>query len=445
MQFDGNEPTTKWIWGMVIWLVLFSFFLIYCLVSFWPTVPPLTVSFVEPSAGLAGETVKISGSGFSNSMTVSFEDEDALGSPIAGSSVVGTIDKTESNALTVKLPKHGAGVMRLVVRDSTGQAVAIPHGFTFNKPPTESPATTPPPTQTTPSSPGSKAPAAGKNPGGQGKPPLPPAASANTTKTPSTASENPPANPATPAAGASSAAAGNSEAKAAVPQTEHRNIEVSDESEVDFFWFHFWFRYPVRILIIVMIVGTLGSLMHVVRSFFWYVGNRELKNSWLMMYLLMPFNGAGLAALFYLIIRGGISPQAPTSPSSLDGYAAIAALVGLFSQQAMEKLKQIADAFFSSVSPGRNSIPAPAATTPIPIDPPDGPATGGTSVKITGSGFAQGDTVRFDNLDATNVVVGSPTQLTATTPVHAAGVVDVEVSNAAGNKVVTLPKSFTYK
>jgi hypothetical protein len=197
-----------------------------------------------------------------------------------------------------------------------------------------------------------------------------------------------------------------------------------------------------------MIVGALGSLMHVVRSFFWYVGNGELKNRWLLMYLLMPFNGAGLAALFYLIIRGSISPSAPTSPSSVDGHVAIAALVGLFSQQAMEKLKKIAESFFSAAPGGQNPappIPVIATAAAPAITPNVGAIGGGTQVKITGFGFVQGDSVKFDNFAATAVNVTSLTELTATAPAHSAGTVDVEVCDSAGKPKASLKKSFTYQ
>ena len=50
-----------------------------------------------------------------------------------------------------------------------------------------------------------------------------------------------------------------------------------------------------------------------------------------------------------------------------------------------------------------------------------GPATGGTVVTITGSGFTAGATVRFGEQQATKVTVNSAVSITATTPVMAAG------------------------
>jgi plastocyanin len=68
----------------------------------------------------------------------------------------------------------------------------------------------------------------------------------------------------------------------------------------------------------------------------------------------------------------------------------------------------------------------PAVTN---ANPPSGPSAGGTSVTITGTNFQTGATVTFGGTAATNVMFGGPTTLTATTPVHAPGMVDVVVTN----------------
>ena len=92
MQFDDKEPSSKAIWALLVWLVVFSFFLFYSLVSFWPDLPPLTVKFVEPSEGRTGESIKISGSGYTNQMTVQFEDDKGPNGSVR--SIAGTVEKT---------------------------------------------------------------------------------------------------------------------------------------------------------------------------------------------------------------------------------------------------------------------------------------------------------------------------------------------------------------
>jgi hypothetical protein len=70
-----------------------------------------------------------------------------------------------------------------------------------------------------------------------------------------------------------------------------------------------------------------------------------------------------------------------------------------------------------------------AAPTVSAISPISGPSAGGTTVTITGAGFVSGATVTIAGSAATSVVFGSATSLTAITPAHAAGLVNVVVTN----------------
>jgi IPT/TIG domain len=201
-------------------------------------------------------------------------------------------------------------------------------------------------------------------------------------------------------------------------------------------------RSNLRLLLIIIVVGALGSLIHVLRSFYWYVGNRNLKASWLLMYFLLPFNGAGLGLLFFLITRG-LSSQPITLQSSVDGYAALAALVGMFSQQALIKLKQIADGVFAAAEKGKDAAMVSSAPKITAIDPAEGPASGGARVTIKGAGLTGVSRVTFGGLLATNMALDSDTQITAFTPAHPAGKVDVETATSIGQKS-SLAGAFTY-
>jgi len=66
------------------------------------------------------------------------------------------------------------------------------------------------------------------------------------------------------------------------------------------------------------------------------------------------------------------------------------------------------------------------------VSPNNGPAVGGTGVTITGTKFTAGATVTFAGTAATNVVVVSGTQITATSPAGNAGAVTVTVTNPVG-------------
>jgi IPT/TIG domain-containing protein len=77
------------------------------------------------------------------------------------------------------------------------------------------------------------------------------------------------------------------------------------------------------------------------------------------------------------------------------------------------------------------------------IRPRSGPAKGGTDITITGSGFEPGARVAFGYAPAsggyryaTNVKVADPGTITATTPSHEPGTVDVIVTDPDGSSAV---------
>lgn len=84
-----------------------------------------------------------------------------------------------------------------------------------------------------------------------------------------------------------------------------------------------------------------------------------------------------------------------------------------------------------------------AAPTVTSITPNTGSTAGGTSVSVTGTNFLSGATVRLGGVAATNVTVASSTTITAVTPPHSAGTVDVVVTNSDGQSG-SLVNGFTY-
>lgn len=75
--------------------------------------------------------------------------------------------------------------------------------------------------------------------------------------------------------------------------------------------------------------------------------------------------------------------------------------------------------------------------------PNTGPITGGSTITVNGANFQTGAIVRFGGTAATGVNVLSSSQITATLPAHAAGLVDVQVQNPDG-QIGTLVGAFTY-
>jgi hypothetical protein len=132
---------------------------------------------------------------------------------------------------------------------------------------------------------------------------------------------------------------------------------ASTSASVTFFFWTFPVLDEVRLIFIVAMAGALGSLVHALRSLYWYVGNRELVFSWLAKYILLPFAGSTLALVFYFVVRGGLfSPQATIQETSHFGFAALAGLVGMFSDQAAEKLREVAATLLAPTPTGADHV-----------------------------------------------------------------------------------------
>jgi hypothetical protein len=226
---------------------------------------------------------------------------------------------------------------------------------------------------------------------------------------------------------------------------------------VAFFWGTTSIWWEVRLLLIAISSGAMGSLVHALRSMYWYIGNKELKWSWLAMYILLPFCGAALALVFYFVIRGGFFvPQGQAGGANPFGFAALSALIGMFSEQAVLKLKEVAETLLTKPRPGDNArpqgsvpanptpgVPPPAAPVTIgKVTPNAGAQTGGEKVEITGAGFVSGVKVTFGGAAATVSAVDA-VKITVMTPSHAAGAVEVIVTNPDGG-VGKLAGGFTY-
>jgi hypothetical protein len=93
--------------------------------------------------------------------------------------------------------------------------------------------------------------------------------------------------------------------------------------------------------------------------------------------------------------------------------------------------------------------PAGAATSPpavTGVNPIAGPASGGTSVVITGSDFSGATAVRFGSVAASSFTVNSPSQITAAAPAGStsAPTVDVTVGTPAGTSATSVADEYTY-
>lgn len=165
-----------------------------------------------------------------------------------------------------------------------------------------------------------------------------------------------------------------------------------------------------NLLLLVTILGGLGAMAHVLRSFFKYVGERKLLWSWVTQYFLIPFVGALLATITYILLRAGLISGGGVQEGNIWGFAAVATLVGLFSAQAMSKLKDIFETIFTAAPTGGEPIdPTDGGPSPIDFGPKEGRA--GIEVALTGMGLENATAVVFGGdtpSDATwNATTGS--------------------------------------
>jgi len=133
--------------------------------------------------------------------------------------------------------------------------------------------------------------------------------------------------------------------------------QTSPNPEFNYFGFGFSLPDEARIFVVVVASGAVGGAIHSLRSLMWYVGNRNLVWSWLLMYCLLPVIGALLATIFYVVLRGGLlTVQTSSTNLNVYGFAAVGALVGLFSEQAAAKLKDVFSAMFAPAEQGADHV-----------------------------------------------------------------------------------------
>lgn len=213
------------------------------------------------------------------------------------------------------------------------------------------------------------------------------------------------------------------------------------------------FRYScpaptgAALMVLVLLAGALGGALHALRSFYMYVGARRLVHSWIPMYVLLPLVGAVLALLFYIIVGAGLLPLTGTQPGY--GVIGLAALVGLFSAQAIEKLKSIAEGVFSQPPRSSENLATPVlainSISPSSVSVSQLPKT----VTIRGMGFDATTTVIFGSVPATSVTFVSSQELVVDVPVPpippgvGAPAIDITVTRRGGTYAIK-KAAFTY-
>jgi IPT/TIG domain-containing protein len=192
-----------------------------------------------------------------------------------------------------------------------------------------------------------------------------------------------------------------------------------------------------QLFIVVGLSGAIGGFIHSARSLYWYIGNRVLRRSWVAMYLTLPIIGSALAIVFCLILRGGLlTGEATGQQVNFFGFAAIAALVGLFSPEAAEKLKQVFSTVLAPAESGRDRPPGPNEASVHGIQPRDGRI--GDVITIYGASLGQANAVLFHGA-RTEPASTSDVAVTVVVP---EGASTGPISLTIGAKVLTAPHVF---
>ena len=192
----------------------------------------------------------------------------------------------------------------------------------------------------------------------------------------------------------------------------------------------FTFTPDTALLALVVVASAIGGFVHTATSFSTYVGNRRLTRSWLWWYLLRAPIGVALAVLFYFALRAGLlSTQVPSQSINPYGVGALAALVGLFSKQATDKLREVFETMFRTAEGYGDDERKDKATNPRPlivgIVPPRLPAGSDALIlDLQGYGFIPSSVVQVGRPD--RPVEAIPRTMTYDSPTVLRVVLDAE-------------------
>jgi hypothetical protein len=211
----------------------------------------------------------------------------------------------------------------------------------------------------------------------------------------------------------------------------------------------FWSADPVkdvsdevRLLLLVVVAGGLGSFIHAATSFVDYVGNRRFVRSWLLWYVMRPLIGGALAIVLYIAVRGGLltanagGPNGGSPNVSPFGVTAIAGLAGMFSKQASDKLNEMFSTLFKTTADGdaarKDKLEGPVKVASV--EPAQIRVNTAADLTVNGSGFESASIVRLNGQPKPTTFV-SPTKLSvhlSASDVATAGVLVLTVHNTSG-------------
>jgi len=152
-------------------------------------------------------------------------------------------------------------------------------------------------------------------------------------------------------------------------------------------WRKTYLTRETQLLLIVVIAGGLGCLIHGLKSIAAFIGNRTAISSWFWWYITRPLLGMAMAMVFYALLRGGFLAGTPSDAKVISpfGVLGIGALVGMFTDKAIGKLAEIFDMLFRSkaddIAKDKLSSGSPTVTQLLPNSVTAGSPAGPLTIK----------------------------------------------------------------
>ena len=112
-------------------------------------------------------------------------------------------------------------------------------------------------------------------------------------------------------------------------------------------------------LLLTLLFGLLGGSAHGLGSLMDFRGQRRLFRSWTLWYFMLPVLGGIMAFIFYVAIRAGLLTADATRSINAFGVAAISVLVGLFTDDATNKLAEVFRTMFKTAGKEREGELSP--------------------------------------------------------------------------------------
>lgn len=123
-------------------------------------------------------------------------------------------------------------------------------------------------------------------------------------------------------------------------------------------------RQGNALFLAVLSAGMIGGAVYSLRAHTVHIAIGKYQASWWQWNVTRPFLSGALAILFFFLVRAGFVEGGQAGSLRPEGFIAIGGLVGLFTDQAWAKIRQVANAMFAEADHGAETGHTPPVTTP---------------------------------------------------------------------------------